>query len=560
MQWTLHTALSIVSMVVCLGVAALLWKRQDRPGARSLFAFTVAAAVWAGGNALQVGSTTLTWTVISLHVQYVAIAAVPVTWFAFAAEYTGQRRWLRPRILAAIAIPLVVLVLLEWTNASHGLVRTSTELATYETEIRLERTFGPAFWLGVLYSNLVLASGTILLLRALVRTRRVYARQVVTILVAATVPWVANVAYISGNTTIEPEVFYAVTAIGFAFAVTRYQLFDLTPVARSTVLDELPDPVFVVDAATRIVDVNAAAAQVTGSSEQDLLGERFEDVLPDHADVLDGQAEHITVETDTNGTRVFAPRISPVGTTAGSGQVVVLRNVTNLAESRADLQRRNDQLEHVADVMSHDLRSPLNVAKGRLQLAMEDAPPDIADDLQTVADAHDRMDNIIESTLRAARATLGSADTTEVALQDACVRAWRTADVGDMTKRFECEDVVVEADTKLLTTLLENLFRNAATHGNASEVRVTATDDGFVIEDDGIGFGEADVDRVMERGYTTSHDGTGLGLAIVQDVAETHGWTIEVGESESGGAMFRVAGVTVTRRPTGSAPRSRPDT
>lgn len=560
MQWTLHTALSIASAMVCLAVARLLWERQDRAGATSLLGFTLAAALWTAGNALQAGSTTVAWKVISLHVQYVAIAAVPVTWFAFAAEYTGQRRWLRPRFLVAIAIPLVLLVLLEWTNGLHGLVRTSTGVVTIDGVVHIERSFGPAFWVGVVYSNLVLGAGTLLLLRGLVRTRRVYRMQVALIIGGSLVPWFANVAYLTGDTAIEPEVFYAVTTVAFAIAVSRYHLFDLTPVARSTVLDELPDPVFVLDATDRIVDVNAAAAGLTGKSEHDLLGDRFTAVFPDHDDVLDDPPNQVELDIGPDDTRYFAPLVSPVGDRGNEGRVVVLRNVTNLAESRQDLERRNAQLEHVADVMSHDLRSPLNVAKGRLQLARED-DGDGGDDLQTVADAHDRMDDIIESTLRAARATLGDPETEAVRLDNVCKRAWATAKTGDATRRFDCDDVTMEADPELLATLLENLFRNAVDHGQADEIRVRATEDGFVVEDNGRGFDPAaDVSRVMERGYTTSEDGTGLGLAIVSDVAESHGWSVDVGESDDGGARFAFSGVELSRRPTGSARHSLRDT
>jgi two-component system OmpR family sensor kinase len=43
---------------------------------------------------------------------------------------------------------------------------------------------------------------------------------------------------------------------------------------------------------------------------------------------------------------------------------------------------------------------------------------------------------------------------------------------------------------------------------------------------------------VFDPGYTTEQGGTGFGLAIVEDVAEAHGWTVELAESESGGARF----------------------
>jgi len=550
MQVTLHVVLSLVAAVICLGVAGFIWPRRDVAGALPLLGFTLAGALWTAGNALQAASTTLDWKLLGIHVQYVAIAAVPVSWFAFAADYTGQRRWLTRRVLAAVTFPLVVLVLLDWTNALHGFVRTSVQLAIDGGVVRLQREFGPGFWLGVVYSNLVLGAGTLFLLRALVRTRRIYRRQVLAIVGASLVPWVANLAYITGGTSIEPEVFISVTALAFAYAMTRYQLFDLTPVARSTILDELPDPVFVVDHTGRLVDVNAAAATVTDQDEHAMLGDRLADHLPWATDrTVDPPQE---VELDVGGeARYYAPRFSAIAEGVDAGHVVVLRDVTNLARSRRDVERRNAQLEHVADVMSHDLRNPLNVATGRLALARERAPPDVEPELATVADAHDRMTSIIDSTLRAARASLGRADPEPVGLDTLCTSAWHSVETGDATNQFDCDGATIRADPELAGTLLENLFRNAIEHGDAEAVHVTVTDGGFAVADDGSGFADAALDRVFERGYTTTDDGTGLGLAIVADVTDAHGWTIDVSASETGGARFAFGNVEFTRRPSG---------
>jgi two-component system OmpR family sensor kinase len=48
---------------------------------------------------------------------------------------------------------------------------------------------------------------------------------------------------------------------------------------------------------------------------------------------------------------------------------------------------------------------------------------------------------------------------------------------------------------------------------------------------------------VFRMGYTTDDDGSGIGMAIVREVVEAHGWSISVGESQSGGARFDVTGV-----------------
>ncbi|MDY6778997.1 MAG: HAMP domain-containing sensor histidine kinase, partial [Halobacteria archaeon] len=76
-------------------------------------------------------------------------------------------------------------------------------------------------------------------------------------------------------------------------------------------------------------------------------------------------------------------------------------------------------------------------------------------------------------------------------------------------------------------------------------VRVGATDEGFYVEDTGKGIPPEERDTVLEQGYSTDTDGTGLGLSIVKKVVEAHNWSIDVTESEEGGARFEITGVKI---------------
>ena len=71
-------------------------------------------------------------------------------------------------------------------------------------------------------------------------------------------------------------------------------------------------------------------------------------------------------------------------------------------------------------------------------------------------------------------------------------------------------------------------------------VTVGAFDGGFYVADDGPGIPPARRETVFDPGVTTAADGTGFGLAIVREIAEAHGWTVSVTESESGGARFEI--------------------
>jgi len=217
-----------------------------------------------------------------------------------------------------------------------------------------------------------------------------------------------------------------------------------------------------------------------------------------------------------------------------------LEREAELREYAAELERQNERLDEFASIVSHDLRGPLNVADGRVALERDRRD---SDNLDTAADALDRMSQIVDRTLALARDGQTAGDTERVALETAAERSWNVIDTGDATLDV-VDDAALDADPERLQHLLENLFRNSVEHGDNTEMAVTvgATDDGFYVADDGPGIPECDREDIFERGHTTDEDGTGIGLAIVEEIADAHGGTVAVTESEAGGARFDVTG------------------
>ena len=239
------------------------------------------------------------------------------------------------------------------------------------------------------------------------------------------------------------------------------------------------------------------------------------------------------------------------------GIIANTRDVTERTERERTLERQNERLDRFASVVSHDLRNPLNVSKGYVELAREE---DDTSYLPRVERANERMERIVDDVLTLARDGRTVTETRPVSLREAAAESWTTAETEAATLTVET-DATVSADCSRLLRLFENLFRNSVEHGSeAVTVRVgdvseteaggdTDTSvDGFFVADDGPGVPPAERERVFEGGYTTGDDGTGLGLSIVADIAGAHGWEVEVTEGESGGARFEVTGVDVLER------------
>jgi signal transduction histidine kinase len=328
--------------------------------------------------------------------------------------------------------------------------------------------------------------------------------------------------------------------------------------ARRRVVDAASDATAVVGTDGRLWSVDERFASLVDRSASDLVGRPATEALDGrHVDLLLGAAEGAVEERDTvvafehetDAGRRFESRVAPVAVDETlHAAAVALRDVTDRAVLSAELGRREQRLEEVASLVSHDLRNPLNVVSGRLQLAEETGDVShVEPALRATLRLCDLVEDIQALARLGRRVTEAECDPLDLAF--AARVAWGSVDPGSATlDADDAEGTTVEVDEERLLALLRELFENAAAHaGPDATVRVAATATGFVVDDDGPGFSADTLDRGVDPGYTTDDDRTGFGLAKVVAVADAHGWRVRLDTSDAGGA--RVA-FTVEDVPT----------
>lgn len=262
-----------------------------------------------------------------------------------------------------------------------------------------------------------------------------------------------------------------------------------------------------------------------------------------------GETEQFRVEFRThpeNGDVRWTESRGEVHGDDGRLLVGITTDITSYKRREQELAEQNARLEEFAGVLSHDLRNPLSVADGHIELARAERD---SEHLDAAACAVDRIDELVDDLLETVRADAPDArqggeprtlSTVEVAaVADEC---WANVDTGTASLRVPA-DGEVDADRSRLKRVFENLFTNAVEHGG-SEVTVTVgdldADGGFYVADDGRGIPDAARERVFESGYSTAADGVGLGLHIVREIAAAHGWQVAVTDSATGGTRFEV--------------------
>ncbi|MWV64092.1 PAS domain S-box protein [Halorubrum sp. JWXQ-INN 858] len=200
-----------------------------------------------------------------------------------------------------------------------------------------------------------------------------------------------------------------------------------------------------------------------------------------------------------------------------------------LRAREAEVKHERDRLEEFASLVSHDLRNPLNVAAGNLDLAREAHD---SDELRTVANALDRMAALVDDMLTLARQGDEVDELESVPLTDLAAECWASVDTRAATLSM-ATDMTVRADRSRLAQVFENLFRNAVEHGE-EDARVTVgalpDGDGFYVADDGPGVDPSRREDLFEAGVTTAPDGTGFGLKIVSEIARAHGWSVSLAD------------------------------
>jgi PAS domain S-box-containing protein len=300
--------------------------------------------------------------------------------------------------------------------------------------------------------------------------------------------------------------------------------------------------------------------------------------------------------TTTGDTRWIRTSGESIGEDTVRGYI---QDVTERKEYERRLERQNDRLDAFASLVSHDLRNPLTVAQGRLQL-LRSACDCGAEGFDDVERAHGRIRALIDDLLALARQGKDVDETEPVDLSSAVTTCWQTVDTAGAALVADV-DCRIEASRSQLKQLLENLIRNSVEHGSTSnrtkpgdsvehgstsnrtkpgdsvehgstsnqagpddapayrsadtetdfdrgaEPAVTVTvgelADGFYVADDGPGIPESERETVFEPGHTTLDDGTGFGLSIVKRIADAHGWAVSIRESDAGGARFEITGI-----------------
>jgi PAS domain S-box-containing protein len=359
--------MTLAGLVLAVLSGYVAWRRGTKAGV-SLAVVLVSVAWWGLAYAVELSVADLGDKGRWGDLKYVGICVLAPAWLVFVLQYTGRGRLVTRRVLGILTIePLVVLVLLA-NGATHDLVRFYPRNAVGE-ELPVVGT-GPAFWVHLVYANVMILVATGVFVSTMVGLSRTYRRMAIILVAASLFPWVANLLY-----NFEVGWFARVDLTPFAFIVTgavlvwgvfRERLLNLSPLARSVIVDTMTDGVVVLDAFGRVTDVNPAAVRLLDSTRSALVGLPLSDLLPQSGPLAaDSPAttgsglqrrDELSLGQGVDQ-RAFDVRRQPLTDRAGraAGELVVLRDITERVRAEQRLQELLAQESRVAAALQASL-------------------------------------------------------------------------------------------------------------------------------------------------------------------------------------------------------------
>ncbi|HID62864.1 MAG TPA: GAF domain-containing protein [Anaerolineae bacterium] len=338
-------------------------------------------------------------------------------------------------------------------------------------------------------------------------------------------------------------------------AIENARLFAETISERaklSAVITGTEDAIVVTDGMDRILLLNPAARRAFKITEEGWVGQPLAEVVENQAlhDLfarLSAKGAAQSAEIPVDG-RTFYASLSPI---PGVGKVLAMQDITYLKEM-------DEMKSDFVATVSHDLRSPLSVIEGYIDLLKEVGPLN-AQQRQFVGRikvATANMNQLITNLLDLGKIEAGlEMEMTPCDLEDIIdlvvtgLQGWAERKGIELQVELPEKVPAVQGNSTRLCQVLTNLVDNALkyTPGGGMVTIRAAVENGSVtvsVKDTGVGIGLDHLPHVFEKFYRVETEetrdvvGTGLGLAIAKSIVEVHGGRIWVESEPGAGSTF----------------------
>jgi PAS domain S-box-containing protein len=331
-----------------------------------------------------------------------------------------------------------------------------------------------------------------------------------------------------------------------------------------TLFESSKDAVFITDDQLNFSEVNDAAVELLGYSENELVGRNLREFISEHH--LNGRLKplnekssvednEIKIINNNNETRECLLSLAPQRQADDETFVVhgIIHDITKIKKAEiANLQAEKLAAnERLIRMLAHEIRNPLN----NIILSIEQLLPLEKDEFQKsfmdiIQRNSLRINNIITELLNLAKPS--DLIILEHSLQDIMDESIsRTADRIKLQnihvkKHYPSHPAILRADKEKLIIVFTNIIINAIEAMNTNgllNISITESEEGYevCIKDNGKGFTKEYQSRLFEPFFTMKKNGMGLGLTVAYSILQSHNAKIKAQSKENEGTEFQVS-------------------
>ncbi|KQC02343.1 histidine kinase N-terminal 7TM domain-containing protein [Pedobacter sp. Hv1] len=577
-----------VILLACGFATIILSNYIFRKGGKAVQWFSLmmfSNSIWSIAYGLELASSTLSQIKFFINIEYLGIATLPLNWFLFCLQFCGKDCWYKkPRNITLILIVPIITVAMVWTNQYHHLYYKNISVDTSGPFPMANIETGLWYQLFTVYFYLLLACGCYLILAKFRTSDPIYRKQNYSIIIAAFIPWAANLCYLLGyrplgHVDITPFAFI-VTSFLILIGIFRFKLFDIIPLAREKVLELMRDGFFVLDQKNRVIDYNKSIKKYIHLKKgSKLIGASLVDIFPDQPAFFEKINAHIPGKMElnimVNEQNLFLEadilflndnQINSDFSIIKLQDLTAFKQDTIRAREQAnELERLNQLKDRIFSIIAHDLRGPLVNLSEVLKMIANDQITN--DEFKTISPTLSKdiiyTTDLLENILHWSRSQLKGFGIKKefFNLRNLIINEINYHLPAASLKKIQIiHDVfpgeMVFADVLMVQIVVRNILNNAIKFCNENcEIHITAAYQKnstmlVCIKDNGVGIREDVLARLFKdesistRG-TLNEKGTGLGLIVCKDFMARNDGDIFVESKPGAGAKFCISLPTV---------------
>ena len=360
----------LFSLALSLGILFYSWRHRHVRGAGAYTWFVAGQTVSILAFILELVSPSLDTKILWDKFQWLTETLwIIVAFLIFALQFTEYKFRYPITSWSILLIAPVIFTFLLITDNVHHLIYPNPQLNSAQPFPEMEYDLTYVVYLYAFYIYISTLYGIGLLIRRIFQPHNLYRSQLATIAAGFLIPVILSILSLSGiKVSAQRDIFPFSIAMGnliVAVGLFRYRLFEIVPIARERVIENMTDPVIVLDALDRVVDINQAALNNIGKKGSGVIGQPSNVVFAEWSELVeefrdvDQERRGIAIKVKFRGqTLYYELSISPIRDRANRlvGRIFVAHDITKRKILEDGYRQLSEELEQRVRDRTEELR------------------------------------------------------------------------------------------------------------------------------------------------------------------------------------------------------------